>query len=235
MVGENADSKIEIFKNEDIYFIPMGVRIEGKKAGNGNYLSINRLNWDELLFYNSLEISKIENVDICYEEEEVRNLLKNLGINLGDNVELHDRKNVFLYTDTTEVSDDIFQRSHITVGFTNENQIMYVHVISFLSWGIINDSGMFRRFDTYQGEDKIVTVKQAYDKLCSGEFYTAMPVDLEEMDEINLKVEDISMEPERDSRGCLEYVYCFYIEPITTPDGIEIDRVFVPAMKSYYE
>ena len=37
-----------------------------------------------------------------------------------------------------------------------------------------------------------------------------------------------------DDKGYLEYVYVFYIEPIYTEDGTLIDRIYVPAMKSYY-
>ena len=238
MVGGKADSKVDIIDN-DIYSVyprlPKGGKFEVRKDFNSNYGFISKINGDRILFCNLHQIENLENVITCSDENTVCNILRRIGINIGDDTEKSIVENEFKYYDITEVGDDIYQDSFIHVKLTNEGEIIYVHVSTYLSWGILNDSGMFRRFDTYQGEDKIVNVKQAYDKLCNGEFYTAMPVDLEEMDEINLKVEDISMEPERDSRGCLEYVYCFYIEPITTPDGIEIDRVFVPAMKSYYE
>ena len=237
MVGEKADSRIDIFENNELPLISIGAKYEGKKDTNGNYELVKGINWDELLFCNSVQIKDISNMENFFNdrmEEEAQKLLKDIGINLGENAEKSVREYEVEYSDLTEMSDGIFQRSYIAVSFTKSGEILYLNVSSFLRWGILNDSGMFRRFDTYQGEDKIVNVKQAYDKLCNGEFYTAMPVDLEEMDEINLKVKEVSMEPERDSRGCLEYVYCFYIEPITTPDGTEIDRVFVPALKNYY-
>lgn len=237
MVGEKADSRIDIFQNDELPLISIGAKYEGKKDRNGVYELIKRINCDIFLFCDSIQIKDIytmENISTGYGEEKAQDILIKLGINIGDNIEKHICGNEVSYRDVTEISDGVFQKKRINIRFADDGKMLYLNMTSFLLWGIINDSGMFRRFDTYQGEDKIVTVKQAYDKLCNGEFYTAMPVDLEEMDEINLKVKEVSMEPERDSRGCLEYVYCFYIEPITTPDGIEMDRVFVPALKNYY-
>ena len=237
MVGEKADNKSDFIVtelNDEFPIIPVGEKFEIKKNKSGNYVFLRCISNDEFLFCKLLDIEDKENITIHYGDEKARNVLRELGINIGENVSMNARENEFICRDVTEVSDGIFQRGNINIKLSNDGGILYFHASPFLNWGIINDDGMFSRFDAYQGEDKIVTVKQAYDKLCNGEFYTAMPVDLEEMDEINLKVKEISMELERDSHGCLEYVYCFYIEPITTPDGIEIDRVFVPALKNYY-
>ena len=80
----------------------------------------------------------------------------------------------------------------------------------------------------------LASPKQAYDKLCQGECYAEGLYEASQNSNLTITVNDSSLEVQRDNWGCLQYVYRFDIEPITAPDGTEIDRVFVPAMKSYY-
>lgn len=81
----------------------------------------------------------------------------------------------------------------------------------------------------------IAQPKQAYDKLCQGECYAEGLYEAAQSGSVTITVKDYRLEVQRDNFGCLQYVYRFDIEPITAPDGTVIDRVFVPAMKSYYE
>ena len=98
---------------------------------------------------------------------------------------------------------------------------------------------LFEDYDYGRNSKKIysdiVQPKQAYDKLCQGECYAEGLYEASQNGDVTITVKDYRLEVQRDNFGCLQYVYRFNIEPITAPDGTKIDRVFVPAMKSYYE
>ena len=116
---------------------------------------------------------------------------------------------------------------------------VFSRIESKLEWGISakyhSGFGSYLLDKNYgQGLNKIVSIKEAYKKLCNGEGYAKGLVELCSKGKVDIEVKDVDIVMHIDNMNCYEHVYCFYIEPITAPDGTLIDRIYVPAMKSYY-
>ena len=72
-------------------------------------------------------------------------------------------------------------------------------------------------------------------KLCNGEGYAMGLVQLCENSNVNIVVNDVDIVMHINNMNCYEYVYCFCVDPIVSVDETVIDKIYVPAMKSYYK
>ena len=139
-----------------------------------------------------------------------------------------------------EIEDGVYVINSASICLNSNGGIRFGKVSSLVNWKLkyIKDStkkfGVVKADYIHQGEDKIVSVQEAYNKLYNGECYSPGLEKMYGADCINIDIQNVRLVLQVDNLNCYEYVYCFYIEPITTPDGTEIDRLFVPAMKSYY-
>lgn len=149
--------------------------------------------------------------------------------------------NLKLY-EMTEVEDGIYWRCDISMSFNKNENIDWFEVENDVYGG----GGIYKWEEKVkdwvysinfleQGKNRIVTPKQAVEKLRNGEGYAKGLVALQDKQRTDISVIGFRCMLEVNGMGYYEYVYCFYIDPITTDEGIIIDRIYVPAMKSYYK
>ena len=182
---------------------------------------------DEFLEYGT--DCKKDVTDENIEYDDIKSTLAQYGIEIKGEAKDNDReKNSIYYINDREIVDGGIRSIIIRADFFGKNEL-----------GMLKLRCLFEDYDYGRNSKKIysdiVQPKQAYDKLCQGECYAEGLYEATQIGNVTITVNDYSLEVQRDNWGCLQYVYRFDIEPITVPDGTAIDRVFVPAMKSYYE
>ena len=80
----------------------------------------------------------------------------------------------------------------------------------------------------------VITLEEAYEKLCEGRCYAEGLVEAVDKGIVDINVTSVRMIMQRDSMDCLQYVYCFDVEPIEVNGQAPITKIYVPAMKINY-
>lgn len=158
-------------------------------------------------------------------DEETRKVLKKYNVNMVGEIQPlspeSGDENTFSCLVDKEIEDGYLCRYLMGCQFVNDGELARLTLLTSI---YMDNQSVY-----------LASPKQAYDKLCQGECYAEGLYEASQNGDVNITVKDYRLEVQRDNFGCLQYVYRFGIEPITAPDGTKIDRVFVPAMKSYYE
>ena len=179
--------------------------------------------------------------NVYYNNNQLEDMLDSIGV-------LYKRKegnvwfeNAVSFTSYNEISDGVYERCYVYIEFDENKNPIFSDINSTVEWGLTVNHWKLKDYSWYimpnwsgQGLNKIVSIEESYKKLCNGEGYAKGLVELCSKGKVDIEVKDVDIVMHIDNMNCYEHVYCFYIEPITAPDGTLIDRIYVPAMKSYY-
>ena len=168
-------------------------------------------------------------VDKTIECDDANRILSMYGINiLGKACDYDNSGANIAYVSHKEIVDGKIATIKVLVDFYEDNDPGKINVMYY-----------YTNYDYREKTDDIcqdiVQPEQAYEKILCGECYAENLYEQSKNMIVNIKVTDYMLEIQRDNLNCLQYVYCFCIEPIIADDGTVIDRIYVPAMKSYYE
>lgn len=232
------DTGVEYWKyvSEDgryIIFLPKG-------KTSLNLLFLDMLNYEK----KGEQITRLE----CDSEEfkGILDALKNVGINVKPNKNsemIRDNKSHEVrFEDKTKFEDDIYIYHEFRVKVDEEGKLEKLRIESDVWHGwILRRSSRFKsgneKYSSFYNPeelDNVVTEDMALEKLCNGECYADGLNEAVKNGSVDIVIYNSDIKVQRDDRGYMEYVYCFYIEPITAPDGTVIDMLYVPALKSYY-
>ena len=176
----------------------------------------------------------------------VLDVLKDLGINIKPNkknrIYKYDISDYVIIRDSTQFADDIYVSNCFIINVDGAGKIINLEISSSVYSGFFlkkfevfkSGNDKFSSFYNPEELDNVVTEDKAFEKLCNGECYADGLNEAVKNGSVDIVIYNADIIVQRDDRGYMEYVYCFYIKPITTPDGTVIDMLYVPAMKSYY-
>lgn len=192
---------------------------------------------------NSEIYEKSKKLNIYYSDEELQELLDKIGMRYYPRADKRMFGNAASFTSYNEISDGIYESTSVYIEFDEEGNPMNSKIYSSIDFGLtVNKYGIINNPCWYimpnyekQGLDRIVSLERAYGKLCNGEGYAVGLVQLCENSNVNIVVNDVDIVMHINNMNCYEYVYCFCVDPIVSVDGTVIDKIYVPAMKSYYK
>ena len=173
---------------------------------------------------------KTEMLDGSMSSDDKKNALVEYGIEIDEkcrNISNNDASCWF--KNYEELNDGVWRMISVKCDFFENNEVGMLEVGIYFDY---KECGMDQRIACEYND--VILPEQAFEKIKEGKFYVDTRNVFSGNGKIDLIVCDYNLQVRKDNFNCLQYVYCFYIEPITTPEGTEIDRVFVPAMKSYY-
>ena len=245
-----------IEKNNTITQLPTGAIFRKSINSDGRYIfgvemDQPRCNivFIDLERYEKLEESVVKSGEHVLNEvdvnsEEINNMIKVFDSQLGMEINLN-KNDVVLKDNCTndiyfkqyiQIAKDVYNYQSYKINIDEQGNIILFELYDRVDCGWDNlkmyrDNSWYSDF--YRADDNIaVQIEDAYQKLCNGGgFIEDFDGDIGVNDVV---VTDADIDICEDDKGYLEYVYVFYIEPIYTEDGTLIDRIYVPAMKSYY-
>lgn len=204
-------------KDETVMFI----------AKTDGFYFIDKAYYEDTYFENKSDY-KYELLDQSINSNEIKDVLRKYGIIIDGEAAGFEGGGRILYKNYRELIDGQVLYTYINAVFFEDKEVGNLELIyQFIDYDYGKNSKKIY--------GNIAQPDQAYDKLCQGECYAEGLYEATQRGNVTITVKDYRLEVQRDNFGCLQYVYRFDIEPITAPDGIVIDRVFVPAMKNYYE
>lgn len=202
----------------------------------------------DMLNYEGDDRREMETRLECDSEEfkGILDALKNVGIifkpNKNNEIYRNNKTREVLIQDATSFEDDIYIYHEFRVKVDEEGKLKKLRIESDVwhGWSLRYRSRFksgnekFSSFYNPEELDNVVTEDMALEKLCNGECYADGLNEAVKNGSVDIVIYNSDIKVQRDDRGYMEYVYCFYIEPITAPDGTVIDMLYVPALKSYY-
>jgi len=174
--------------------------------------------------------------NINYTEEEMRNILKKCGINIPESWHIDIEGNICNYSYYCEDADGIYTNKEFQARFDDKGVPYYIAVGMDFFWQITGVDGTYKYIISSKKYDDItiINAEQAYEKLCEGKCYAKGLVETVDKGSVDINVKSVQMVMQRDDINCLQYVYCFDVEPIEVEGQAPITKIYVPAMKLNY-
>ena len=250
-----SEYRTYIEENNTITQLPAGTICRKSIDSDGRYIFVVDRNQprSDIVFIDMERYKEIKSQEtskrnarkrIDFSSEEVKHIKDILYSKLGIDIYLNENMIVYIndctkniqFEQYIQIAKDVYDFKSYEVNIDEQGNIMYFSIYDRVDYGWENikmykDNSWFAKL--YKASDtNVISTEEAYQKLCNGGGF------IEDFDgDIGVNevvVTDADIDICEDDKGYLEYVYVFYIEPIYTEDGTLIDRIYVPAMKSYY-
>jgi len=247
--GDMSFSVDELRKYAEYYFSMYGKEIDDEKTVIDRHEQYDIIEWtdkEELLYFEAYKggfsFSVLDGLERSegISPLEIPNILKDYGINFEV-----DESKIYVQPEATHsimnwnhFSDGIYSFDSVFAVLNEENRVSWITCSRyfFVDIKVICEDEYNNVYYVGNPEKyyEIVSPQQAYDKLCAGEGYAEGLVEAADKGKLDIHVTDYHVEVHRDDLDCLQYVYCFDVEPIEVEGQAPITKIYVPAMKINY-
>lgn len=138
--------------------------------------------------------------------EEVKSIISDFNINLPEKADFTDEGDGNYTVSVDRIESDEYINGTLTCTIRSDNKVS----------DFTNNIVSYKKYKEYD----IISEKEAYDKLLKGEFFSYIDVD-----DVEIKVKDVDLIYEVDSKGFYQPVYKFIIE------GKDLENIFIPALR----
>ena len=249
--GDMSFSIDELREYAEYYFSLYGKKIDDEKTWWVRHFDYDVVYWmdaEETLYFEADEYG-FEFGQFGYNDYErgtdvsaveTQEILKDYGINIELTTKRENDPDTFwhIFSYLNEFSDGIYSLNYVSLQYTENGEVNYIncyrHFYTDIKVANKYDGSWYYDVGNPEKYYEIVSPQQAYGKLCAGEGYAEGLVEAADKGNLDIHVTNYHIETQRDDLNCLQYVYCFDVEPIEVEGQAPITKIYVPAMKINY-